>query len=62
MTKRRPPFLDSKQAEMAADLWATGKFDTADIAGFLDVHEAAVCRCLQAFRDMRRILAREALS
>lgn len=56
MRRRReaPLFLDRLQAELCLELWSTKKFDTAQIASFLDVPEPAICRTIQAARDLAR--------
>lgn len=35
-------------------LWQTGRLDTADISSLLDIHEADVCRILDAIRAWQR--------
>ncbi|PRD42356.1 hypothetical protein C5748_16310 [Phyllobacterium phragmitis] len=46
--------LDENEAQHALELWGTRKFDTHDIARFLRVPEHAVCRLIQATRDIMR--------
>lgn len=48
--------LDEYQAEAALELWSTRKMDTYTIARLLRVHEAQVCRVIQAARDVTREL------
>lgn len=54
MTRRRNYLLTADQAEQCLELWSCGKFDTFDIARFLRVPEHAVCRIIQAARDVAR--------
>ncbi|WP_421440683.1 hypothetical protein [Agrobacterium tumefaciens] len=55
--RSRTVFLDHDQAEAALELWASKKFDTNDIARILRVPEHAVCRLIQAARDLARALS-----
>ena len=57
-----PCFLTADQVENCLTLWYRGGFDTFDIGRFLNVPEPAVCRTLQAARDVRRELHREVMS
>lgn len=43
-----------EQAELILRLWQTRQFDSSEIAHMARVHEAAVCRIVQAARDIRR--------
>lgn len=49
-------FLLDNQAIACVVLWASGQFDTAEIAGLLRVREDAVYRTLHAARDGARQL------
>ena len=51
------PPLDSDQAELVLRLWRTRAFDTYDIARMVGGGEDAVCRTIQAARDVARELA-----
>lgn len=55
----RTCFLTADQVEDCLALWYRGGFNTFDIGRFLNVPEPAVCRTLQAARDIRRELHRE---
>jgi hypothetical protein len=48
--------LDEDQARACLVLWKSGQFDTDDIRRLLNVPEPAVCRLLQAARDLAREL------
>lgn len=52
-------FLTPDQVEDCLNLWYRGGFNTFDIGRFLGVPEHAVCRTLQAARDVRHALERE---
>lgn len=54
---RRAVFLDADQAEACLELWSSKKFDTYDISRMLRVPEHAVCRLIQAARDLARATA-----
>lgn len=51
-------WLTGTGAMAAIVLWASGKFDTQDIATVLAVREDAVCRTLAMARDGARLDAR----
>lgn len=51
------PLLDSDQAKACLLLWRSAEFNTAEIAQLLNVSEPAVCRLIQAARDVARGLA-----
>ncbi|MDQ1185957.1 hypothetical protein [Agrobacterium larrymoorei] len=57
MTRRaiKGAYLDADQAEACLELWASRKFDTHDIHRILRVPEHAVCRLIQAARDLARM-------
>ena len=44
-------YLVDEQARAAIVLWASGQFDTKEIADVLGVREDAVCRTLRLARD-----------
>ena len=44
-------YLTDDKARAAIVLWASGQFDTLEIAGVLGVREDAVCRTLRLARD-----------
>lgn len=48
------PILRDQQAVAAIVLWASGQFDTSDIADVLKVREDAVYRTLHMARDGAR--------
>lgn len=53
--------LTPLQAKAALVMFESGHFDTADIAQVLRVPEAAVCRVLQASRDIVREMYRDGM-
>lgn len=46
--------VTSRQAELILVLWSTCRYDSLDIARLVQVSEAAVCRTVQAARDLVR--------
>jgi len=60
LRRRRPSRpLDSEQARICLELWASKRFDTLEISHLLRVKEDAIARTIQAARDMTIILYRE---
>lgn len=53
--------LTSLQAKAALVMFESGHFDTADIAQLLRCSEAAVCRVIQASRDVVREMYRDGM-
>jgi hypothetical protein len=58
MSRIAPIILTDQQAERVIRLWRTQQFDTVEIAEFVAAPEPAVCRLIQAARDVIREFSR----